>query len=216
MRERSLLRQLIRVSGEIAGSCYEAEGRPAHELVDDAERRIFQIAEKGRRQGSGFVPVKDVLGATIDRLDLLHASQGQLTGISTGYAELDKMTAGLQPGDLIIVAGRPSMGKTTLRPQHRARTPPSRPTSRSRSSRWKCRANSSTFRMISSLGRVDQGHMRTGNFGDEDWAAHQQRHRAADSRRRSSSTTRRLADADRGARPRATAGARCEKQAGST
>ena len=72
VRERSLLRQLIRVSGEIAGSAYENEGKPAAELVDEAERRIFQIAEKGRKLGSGFVPVRDVLGATIDRLDLVH------------------------------------------------------------------------------------------------------------------------------------------------
>src|SRR5512140_3271556 len=107
VRERSLLRQLIRVSGEIAGSAYENEGKPAAELVDEAERRIFEIAEKGRKLGSGFVPVREVLGATIDRLDMLHASQGQLTGLSSGYSELDKMTAGLQPGDLIVVAGRP-------------------------------------------------------------------------------------------------------------
>jgi replicative DNA helicase len=169
VRERSLLRQLIRVSGEIAGSCYEAEGRPAHELVDDAERRIFQIAEKGRRQGSGFVPVKDVLGATIDRLDLLHASQGQLTGISTGYTELDKMTAGLQPGDLIIVAGRPSMGKTTfaLNIGENAAISANRPVA---IFSMEMSREQLAFRMISSLGRVDQGHMRTGNFGDEDWA----------------------------------------------
>ncbi|HEX9207685.1 MAG TPA: replicative DNA helicase, partial [Steroidobacteraceae bacterium] len=169
VRERSLLRQLIRVSGEIAGSCYEAEGRPANELVDDAERRIFQIAEKGRRQGSGFVPVKDVLGATIDRLDLLHASQGQLTGISTGYTELDKMTAGLQPGDLIIVAGRPSMGKTTfaLNIGENAAISANKPVA---IFSMEMSREQLAFRMISSLGRVDQGHMRTGNFGDEDWA----------------------------------------------
>ncbi|HWJ06000.1 MAG TPA: replicative DNA helicase [Steroidobacteraceae bacterium] len=169
VRERSLLRQLIQVSGEIAGSCYEAEGRPANELVDDAERKIFQIAEKGRRQGTGFQPVREVLGITIDRLDMLHANQGALTGLSTGYNELDKMTAGLQPGDLIIVAGRPSMGKTTLAlnigenaaiAANKAVAVFSMEMSREQLA----------FRMISSLGRVDQGHMRTGNFGDEDWA----------------------------------------------
>ena len=169
VRERSLLRQLIRVSGEIAGSCYEAEGRPATELVDEAERRIFEIAEKGRRQGTGFVAVREVLGATIDRLDLLHASQGQLTGLSTGYAELDRMTAGLQAGDLIIVAGRPSMGKTTLALNiaENAAIALNRPVA---VFSMEMSREQLAFRMISSLGRVDQSHMRTGMFGDEDWA----------------------------------------------
>jgi replicative DNA helicase len=169
VRERSLLRQLIRVSGEIAASAYGSEGRSATELVDEAERRVFEIAEKGRRTGSGFVPLRDVLGATIDRLDMLHQSQGQLTGISSGYTELDRMTAGLQPGDLVIVAGRPSMGKTTLAlniaehaaiAQNKAVAVFSMEMSREQLA----------FRMISSIGRVDQGHMRTGMFGDEDWA----------------------------------------------
>jgi len=169
VRERSLLRQLIRVSGEIAGSAYANEGQPAAELVDEAERKIFQIAEKGRKLGSGFVPVREVLGAAIDRLDLLHAAQGQLTGISTGYAELDKMTAGLQPGDLIIVAGRPSMGKTTfaLNIAENAAISANRPVA---IFSMEMSREQLAFRMISSLGRVDQGHMRTGNFGDEDWA----------------------------------------------
>jgi replicative DNA helicase len=169
VRERALLRQLIRVSGEIAASAYGSEGRPAAELVDEAERRVFEIAEKGRRTGSGFVPLRDVLGATIDRLDMLNQSQGKLTGISCGYTELDRMTAGLQPGDLVIVAGRPSMGKTTLAlniaenaaiAQNKAVAVFSMEMSREQLA----------FRMISSIGRVDQGHMRTGMFGDEDWA----------------------------------------------
>jgi replicative DNA helicase len=169
VRERSLLRQLLRISGEIAGSCFEAEGRPASELVDEAERRIFEIAEKGRRQGSGFVAVREVLGAAIDRLDLLHASQGQLTGLSTGYADLDRMTAGLQPGDLIVVAGRPSMGKTTfaLNIAENAAIAFNKPVA---VFSMEMSREQLAFRMISSLGRVDQGHMRTGMFGDEDWA----------------------------------------------
>ena len=169
VRERSLLRQLIRVSGEVAASAYDSEGRPATELVDEAERRVFEIAEKGRRQGSGFVPLRDVLGATIDRLDLLHQSQGQLTGTASGYTELDRMTAGLQPGDLIIVAGRPSMGKTTLAlniAEHAAMAQDKAVAIFS----MEMSREQLAFRMISSIGRVDQGHMRTGNFGDEDWA----------------------------------------------
>jgi replicative DNA helicase len=114
VRERSQLRRLITVGGEIAASAFNSEGRSATELVDDAERLVFEIAESGNKAGNGFVPLKDVLGATIDRLDMLHQSQGKITGVSTGFDDLDEMTAGLQPGDLIIVAGRPSMGKTTF------------------------------------------------------------------------------------------------------
>jgi replicative DNA helicase len=169
VRERALLRNLIRVSGEIAASAYDSEGRPAAELVDEAERRVFEIAEQGRRTGSGFVPLRDVLGATIDRLDMLHQSQGKLTGVSSGYADLDRMTAGLQPGDLIVVAGRPSMGKTTLALNIAENAAigngvPSAVFSMEMS------REQLAFRMISSLGRVDQSHLRTGMFGDEDWA----------------------------------------------
>jgi replicative DNA helicase len=169
VRERSLLRQLIRVSGEIAASAYDSEGRPATELVDEAERRVFEIAESGRRTGSGFVPLRDILGATIDRLDLLHQSQGQLTGVSTGYNDLDRMTAGLQPGDLIIVAGRPSMGKTTLALNIAENAAIAASHAVAVFSMEMSREQLS-MRMISSLGRVDQSHLRTGNFGDEDWA----------------------------------------------
>jgi replicative DNA helicase len=169
VRERSLLRQLIRVSGEVAASAYESEGRTAVELVDEAERRVFEIAEQGRRTGSGFVPLHDILGATIDRLDLLQQTQGQLTGVSTGYHDLDRMTAGLQPGDLIIVAGRPSMGKTTLALNiaENAAIGASTPVA---VFSMEMSRDQLAMRMISSLGRVDQSHLRTGNFGDEDWA----------------------------------------------
>ncbi len=169
VRERSLLRNLIRVSGEIAASAYDSEGRSARELVDNAEQLVFAIAEQGRHGSSGFVPLRDILGDTIDRLDLLHQSQGQLTGISTGYTELDRMTAGLQPGDLIIVAGRPSMGKTTLALNIAENAAIASNTGVAVFSMEMSREQLS-MRMVSSLGRVDQSHLRTGLFGDEDWA----------------------------------------------
>ncbi len=169
VRERSLLRHLIRVSGEIAASAYASEGRPAKDLVDEAERLVFQIAEAGRRTGSGFVALKDILGETIDRLDMLHENQGQLTGISTGYTDLDRMTAGLQPGDLVIVAGRPSMGKTTFALNIGENAAISAGVPVAVFSMEMSREQLS-MRMISSLGRVDQSHLRTGMFGDEDWA----------------------------------------------
>jgi replicative DNA helicase len=170
VRERSQLRKLIQVGGEIAGSVYDNEGRTATELVDEAERRVFEIAEGGRKVGSGFVALRDVLGVTIDRLDMLHQSQGELTGVSSGFNELDRMTAGLQPGDLIVVAGRPSMGKTTFAlniAENAALGKKSVPVA---VFSMEMSREQLAFRMISSLGRVNQGHLRTGMFGDEEWS----------------------------------------------
>ena len=114
LRERSVLRSLISAGNEISGNAYTTDGRGATELVDEAERLVFEIAEKGSRGRVGFRSLKQILPATVDRIDLLHQSDGDITGIPTGYNEFDKMTAGLQAGDLVIIAGRPSMGKTTL------------------------------------------------------------------------------------------------------
>jgi replicative DNA helicase len=170
VRERSTLRQLIHVGGEIAASAYDPEGREASEIVDQAERRVFEIAESRNKAGSGFVPLKDDLGPVIDRLDMLAQHKGELTGVSTGFSRLDEMTAGLQKGDLIVVAGRPSMGKTTfaINIAENAAFGPK-----------KCKVGvfsmemsreQLAFRMISSLGRVDQTHLRVGNIGDEEWS----------------------------------------------
>ncbi len=168
VRERSMLRSLIRVGGEIAASAYKPEGRDPGELVDEAERRVFEIAEQGKRRGSGFVSLRKILPQTIDRLDELQNSEGHITGLATGFDDLDKMTAGLQAGDLVVVAGRPSMGKTSLAmniAEHAAISAavPVAIFSMEMSS------EQLSFRMISSLGRVNQSHLRTGNFSDEDW-----------------------------------------------
>ena len=114
VRERSMLRSLINAGNEISGSAFATDGRSATDLVDEAERRVFEIAEKGARTKAGFKSLKQILPAAVDRIDLLHQSDGDITGVSTGYSELDKLTAGLQGGDMVIIAGRPSMGKTTL------------------------------------------------------------------------------------------------------
>ena len=169
VRERSVLRQLIVAGGEIATSALDASGRSATDLVDEAERRVFEIAERGARRKSGFIAIKDILPATIDRLDALHQSPGQVTGIPTGFTDLDRLTAGLQPGDLIIVAGRPSMGKTTLAVNMAENAAIGRGVPAAVFS-MEMSAEQLTMRMISSLGRVNQGHLRTGNFGEEDWS----------------------------------------------
>jgi replicative DNA helicase len=170
VRERATLRRLISVGGEIAASAYDPEGRSAHEIVDEAERRVFEIAEAGNKVGSGFVPLKNELGAVIDRLDMLHQNKGQLTGVSTGFTELDRMTAGLQKGDLIVIAGRPSMGKTTfaLNIAENAAFGPKKASVGIFS--MEMSREQLAFRMISSLGRVDQSLLRIGNFGDEEWS----------------------------------------------
>jgi replicative DNA helicase len=168
IRERALLRRLIEVGNDIAGAAYRPEGRPIAELVDEAERKVFEIAERGQRRGSGFVHIREVLGSTIDRLDMLHRSQGSITGLPTGFAKLDEYTAGLQPGDLIIIAGRPSMGKTTLA-INIAENAALGHGRKAAVFSMEMSVEQLVFRMVSSLGRVDQAHLRNGRFSDEDW-----------------------------------------------
>ncbi len=169
LREKSTLRALINAGNEISGSAFTTEGRSASQILDDAERLVFQIAEKGARGKAGFKSLKQILPQAVDRIDLLHQSEGDITGISTGYIEFDKMTAGLQQGDLIIIAGRPSMGKTTLAVNiaENAAIGSKVPTA---IFSMEMPSQQLAFRMISSLGRVDQTHLRTGNFPDEDWS----------------------------------------------
>jgi replicative DNA helicase len=169
LREKSTLRALINAGNEISGSAFTTEGRNASQILDDAERLVFQIAEKGARGKAGFKSLKQILPQAVDRIDLLHQSEGDITGISTGYIEFDKMTAGLQKGDLIIIAGRPSMGKTTLAVNiaENAAIGAKIPTA---IFSMEMPSQQLAFRMISSLGRVDQTHLRTGNFPDEDWS----------------------------------------------
>lgn len=168
VRERSMLRALIRVGGEISASAFKPEGRDAGDLVDDAERRVFEIAERGQRSGSGFVHLKKILPATIDRLDELQNSEGHITGLATGFDDFDRMTAGLQRGDLVIVAGRPSMGKTSLAMNIAENAAISGGVPVAIFS-MEMSSEQLSFRMIASLGRVNQAHLRTGNFSDEDW-----------------------------------------------
>ncbi len=169
VRERAILRQLIQAGGEIATSVFEGGGRAATELVDEAERRVFEIAERGSRSRAGFRQVKDILPETVDRLDLLHQSPGQLTGVTTGFTDLDRMTTGLQPGDLVVIAGRPSMGKTTLAINIAENAAIGKGVPAAVFS-MEMSAEQLTLRMISSLGRVNQSHLRTGQCSDEDWS----------------------------------------------
>ncbi|MEE8108885.1 MAG: replicative DNA helicase [Gammaproteobacteria bacterium] len=168
VRERSMLRELIRVGGEIAGSAHANDGRGATDLVDEAERKVFEIAERGQRAGTGFIGLRKILPGVIDRLDELSHSEGDITGVATGFQKFDALTAGLHGGELIIIAGRPSMGKTTLAMNiaENAAIAGKVPTA---IFSMEMSAEQLAFRMIGSIGRVNQSNLRTGRFSDEDW-----------------------------------------------
>lgn len=168
VRERSVLRQLIRVGGELAESAYRPEGRGIAELVDSAERAVFEIAERGDRAGKNYVRINELMAKAVDRLDTLVHADSHVTGVATGLSRFDEMTAGLQPGDLVIVAGRPSMGKTSfaMNVAEYAAISGNLPTA---IFSMEMSGEQLAMRLISSLGRIDQLKVRTGKLDDTDW-----------------------------------------------
>jgi replicative DNA helicase len=168
VRERSVLRQLITAGNQIVSSALDPEGREAREVVDEAERAVFEIAEKGSRGKVGFRAVKSILPDVVNRIDELYHSDGSMTGIATGFKKLDEMTSGLQPGDLIIIAGRPSMGKSTLAVNIAENAALGSNKSAAIFS-MEMSAESITLRMISSLGRINQSNLRSGRLEEQDW-----------------------------------------------
>jgi replicative DNA helicase len=168
VRERSVLRQLITAGNTIVNNALEPEGREAREIVDDAERAVFEIAERGSRGKVGFRTVKSILPEVVNRIDELYQNEGKMTGIPTGFKQLDEMTTGLQPGDLIIVAGRPSMGKTTLAVNMAENAALGSKKSAAIFS-MEMSAESLTLRMLSSLGRINQAALRSGRLQEDDW-----------------------------------------------
>jgi replicative DNA helicase len=113
VRERSILRQLAGTAGEIADSAYNPLGRSAKEILDQAEAKVLHIAEQGARGQQQFTPIGQLLTGVVERIETLfnRDDPSEVTGVPTGFSDLDRMTSGLQPGDLVVVAGRPSMGK---------------------------------------------------------------------------------------------------------
>jgi replicative DNA helicase len=170
VRERSLLRQLIKVGSEIASSAFSEEGLTARELVDKAEQGVFEIAEQGFRGRDGAVPVRTLLPGIIDQIDEWHTHPDKLRGLATGFADFDKFTGGLRPGDLVIVAGRPSMGKTTLA-VNMAEYAAINPAIRASVAIFSMEMPSEQVvtRMLSSIGSVPLGSLRSGRISDEDW-----------------------------------------------
>jgi replicative DNA helicase len=168
VRERAMLRQLIEIGGDIAASAHDVEGRSVTELVDLAEQKVFDIADRGQRSGTGFKSLKEILPGTVDRLDRLQHSKDDITGIPTGFKALDEITSGLQPGDLVIIAARPSMGKTSLAMNIAENAAIGHQKATAIFS-MEMSAEQLSFRMIGSVGRVNQTKLRSGNLSDEDW-----------------------------------------------
>ncbi|MEZ5447753.1 MAG: replicative DNA helicase [Thiolinea sp.] len=168
VREKSILRQLISVGTAIADSGYRTEGRDSKQLLDEAERKVFQIAEQGARNTQSFRALKNLIKTTLEHIEELSKLDSTITGVSTGYTDLDELTSGLQKGDLIIVAGRPSMGKTTfsMNIAEYAAAHHKLPTA---IFSMEMPAEQLTLRLLSSMGRVDQHRVRTGQLTDEDW-----------------------------------------------
>ncbi len=168
VREYSILRQLARVGTDIAAAAYSPEGRDSKELLDFAEQQVFRIAEQGGRGREGFAPIKDLLTRAVDRIDQLFQQNDPITGIPTGFSDLDHMTAGLQPSDLVIIAGRPSMGKTTFAMNIAENAAISHKVPVAVFS-MEMPGEQIAMRLMSSLGRIDQHKLRTGKLQDDDW-----------------------------------------------
>jgi len=168
VREKSVMRQLIQVGNKIAAGGYASEGRDTSQLLDEAEKLVFEIAEQGSRGKRGFRSIRSLLATAVDRIDYLFQQDNAITGVSTGFADLDEMTAGLQPSDLIIVAGRPSMGKTTLAVNFAENAAIKNQVPVAIFS-MEMPGEQLALRMMSSLGHIDQHKVRTGKLEDDDW-----------------------------------------------
>ena len=170
VRERSIMRQLAEVGTEIARNAYNPQGRDAGQLLDEAENKVFQIAESTAKSKQGFLEMPDLLKEVVERIDMLYSRDNpdEVTGISTGFIDLDKKTSGLQPGDLIIVAGRPSMGKTafSINIAEHVAVENKLPVA---VFSMEMGGAQLVMRMLGSVGRLDQSVLKTGRLQDEHW-----------------------------------------------
>jgi replicative DNA helicase len=169
VRERSVLRKLVAASDEIATSAFNPQGRPVAQILDEAEGRIFRIGEEGSKSRQGFQSMDSLVVQLIDRVNELHENGAEeVTGVRTGFYDLDRLTAGLQAGDLIVLAARPSMGKTALAlniAEHVAVKEGLPVVVFS----MEMGASQLALRMVGSLGRIDQQRLRTGALRDDEW-----------------------------------------------
>lgn len=168
VRERSILRQLVSVSDEIATRAFNPKGRPVSQILDDAESMIFKIGEESARLKQGFQPIQALAPALLARVEERSVNPSDITGVATGFIDLDRMTSGFQPGDLVVLAARPSMGKTALAiniAEHAALHEglPVAVFSMEMS------ADQLAVRIVGALAAINQGNLRTGRLRDEDW-----------------------------------------------
>ncbi|HET6633272.1 MAG TPA: replicative DNA helicase [Rhodanobacteraceae bacterium] len=168
VRDKAVLRQLIDAGTEIVGNGFRPEGRATQEILEDAEQRVFRIAESGARGRQGFVGMRSVAKEAMRVLYDRYENRGKITGLPTSFVDLDEMTAGLQPSDLIIVAGRPSMGKTAFA-VNIAESAAIRSKQAVAVFSMEMSSTQLGFRLLSSLGRINQKKLRSGEMDDEDW-----------------------------------------------
>ncbi len=168
VREKSVLRQLIDIGTEISNSGYQPGDRSSSELLDVAESLVFKIAEQGNKSKQGFRDINELLVKAVDKIDTLYNSDSPITGVATGFVDFDKQTSGLQQSDLIIVAGRPSMGKTTfaMNIAENAALTTKKPVA---IFSMEMPGEQLVMRMLSSFGRINQTRLRSGKLNDEDW-----------------------------------------------
>jgi replicative DNA helicase len=169
VRDKAVLRQLIEVGTDIVNDGFQPEGRDTSEILSTAESSVLAIAEASTRGRSDFIAVNDAMKDAFDVLQTRYANGGGITGLPTGYTEFDEMTAGLQPTDLIILAARPAMGKTTLA-LNIAEYSAIKTKKAVAVFSMEMSASQLALRLISSNGRVNATRLRTGQLEDEDWS----------------------------------------------
>jgi replicative DNA helicase len=168
VRERAILRKLVAASDEIATNAFHPQGRPVAQILDESEQKIFNIGEEGSRMKRGFQGMDTLVVDLLDRVQEMADNPNDITGVPTGFYDLDRMTAGLQPGDMIVLAARPSMGKTAFAiniAEHVALNEGLPVAVFS----MEMGAAQLAVRIVGSIGRIDQGHLRTGKLTDEEW-----------------------------------------------
>ena len=168
VRERSILRKLVTASDEIATKAFNTQGQPVSAILDEAEQKIFHIGEQGSRMKQGFQNMENLVVDLLDRVEEMSRNPNDITGVPTGFVDLDRQTSGLQAGDLIILAARPSMGKTALAiniAEHVALHEQLPVAVFS----MEMGASQLAVRIVGSIGRIDQGRLRTGKLTEEEW-----------------------------------------------
>ncbi|MDZ4161649.1 MAG: replicative DNA helicase [Burkholderiales bacterium] len=168
VRERAILRKLVTASDEIATNAFNPQGRPVAKILDEAEQKIFNIGEEGSRMKQGFQGMDTLVVDLMDRVQEMADNPNDITGVPTGFYDLDRMTAGFQAGDMIVLAARPSMGKTALAiniAEHVALNEGLPVAVFS----MEMGAAQLAVRIVGSIGRINQGHLRNGKLTDDEW-----------------------------------------------